>query len=236
MNIANRYMKKYPAVRKRVRVYAPAVKQLASDVMYLKGIINSEPHIHTVQSANNFNYAGIIVSLCNVPVGDDSNNRTGERLLPRYLSINLQFGASSAYASTYMHIRYIIFRYWGEASSAAATVTPSEVLSTTGSAYAAMSHLNPDNTGSKRDRSRRIEVLRSELLSVCKGNDTGQHCKMINIEMNGKNTNSKEHIQFRNNVTGEPISGGIYILFINDTAGATDGAYQLESKLTFYDN
>lgn len=231
---ARKQIKKNPGFQQRYRVYKPAMKQLASDIMYLKGIINSEPHYHIVQSANNFNYNGIVVSLANIPVGDDSNNRTGERILPRYLSVNLYIGRTGGATATNQVMRAIIFRYWGETTSAAATVSPSEVLSTVGTAFAPLSHLNSDNVGPKGDRQRRIEILRNETFTSIDGTESNQHVFNWNIEMNGGQV--KEHIQYRNSATGEPISGGLYILLITNASTATDGAYELESKLTFYDN
>ena len=43
---------------------------MAKDVMYLKTLINSEPHRKFVQDQNNFNYNGYIVSLCTVATGE----------------------------------------------------------------------------------------------------------------------------------------------------------------------
>lgn len=213
----------------RWSTYGAAGRQIVKDVMYLKTLINSEPHTHFVQSSNNFNWNGYIVSLCNVPQDDTENGRTGNRILPRYINLNIHIENGN----NNNLIRVIVFRYWGEATSAAPSVTASEVLRTTGSAYCPLSHLNEDNVGPKGDRTRRIEILRNEMVSV---DNIDKRCVALkwDIEMNGMAVSKKEHIEFRSSTTEDPISGGVYVLFAGKYLG-NDG-FAMESKLTFYDN
>jgi len=237
MNKAVKYaVKRYPAFRKRYKVYMPAGKQLYKDVMYLKGLINSEPMGYVKQDANNFDYNGTVISCCDVPLGDNDGYRTGNRVLPRYFSIHMHINQSvTAGSATHCTHRLIIFRYWGEATSGASpSVTAGEVLTTTGSGYAPLSHLNQHNVGARGDRQRRIEVLRNEQFTLDQVSNT---CKDItyNIKMNGKKK-VKEHIEWYSGSTTQPISGGIYVLLINDNATGTQQSYTLESRLVFYDN
>lgn len=223
------------AVRRRAppsrwSVYGSAGRQLARDVMYLKTLINSEPHNHYVQSANNYNYTGIIVSLSDVPVGDASTERTGNRLLPRYLNVNWRVTWSGATTMA----RVILFRYWGEATDdAAPVVTVDAVLRSSGTQYAPLTHLNDDNTGPRGDRDRRIEVLRNVLFDLDGVKQISEVCNW-DVEVNGMNARKKEHIDYTNASTLQPISGGFYMLFIQNVV--TNGSYVLESKMTFYDN
>jgi len=90
----------------RLSIYGGAAKQLARDVMYLKTLINSEPHNFYVNTANNFNWAGYVVSLSDVPQGDGEGQRTGNRILPRFLNMNLH--VVSAEGNTL--IRVVLFR------------------------------------------------------------------------------------------------------------------------------
>lgn len=222
------YSKRVPP--SRWVTYGNAGKQLARDVMYLKTLINSEPHNHYVQSANNYNWNGIIVSLSDVPSGDSDQERTGTRILPRFLNVNLRV----TWASQNTVVRVILFRYWGEASSdGAPNVTVGEVLRTSGTQYAPYTHLNDDNTGPKGDRDRRIEVLRSELVNL-DGVQKQSEVFQWDVKVNGMNVNKKEHIDFTDMVTHQPISGGFYLLFINNVVD--NGSYHFESKMTFYDN
>lgn len=220
------YKRKAPS---RWDVYYGAGRQLAKDVMYLKTLINSEPHNWYQQSANNFNWNGIVVSLCDVPTGDSAADRTGNRVLPRYMNVNWRL----SYAATSSTFRVILFRYWGEATSAAPGVTVNEVLRSSGTQFAPLTHLNEDNTGQKGDRNRRIEVLRSALINL-DGVEKVSEVGTWDVEMNGMNVSKKEHMEWRSDVTEEPISGGVYMLFIGNVVG--NGGYQLESKLVFYDN
>lgn len=228
--------KRYPAVRKRYNVYAPAVKQLASDVMYLKGLVNAEPKSHVVNTSGNHDYNGTVYSLCGIAQGDGSNNRDGNRILPRYLSLYIhvnQIAATAGHSRT-TH-RMIIFRYWGENPNATPSVTATDVLSVTGTQYSPVSHLNDKITGPRGDRTRRIEILRNEFFTLDTVSNTSKDFQ-YNIEMNGKSKNNKEHIEFRSSVFEDPISGGVYILYTNDNATATDQGIWIGSRLTFYDN
>lgn len=228
--------RKYPAVKRRYNVYAPAVKQLASDVMYLKGLINSEPQPFVVQSQQNFDWNGVIVPCSNIVQGDQEGQRTGNRVLPRYFSLNVHINQDTA-GTAIMHAthRMIVFRFWGENANAVGTTTPGEVLATIGNAFAPMSHLRSTITGPKGDRNRRIEVLRNEQITL---DQVSRTCVDLqyNIEMNGKGKSQKEHIEFFNNATAEPVSGGIYVLFISSHATAANQQFTMESRLTFYDN
>lgn len=213
----------------RWSTYGAAGMQLARDVMYLKTLINSEPHNHYVGTSNNYNWDGAIVSLSAVPQGDTNNARTGNRVLPRYLNVKWQ--VQSATGNNMM--RVMLFRYWGETTSAAPSVTVAEVLRVVGVERAPLSHLNEDNTGQKGDRNRRIEVLRNVLVNVDQIERRAYTCEW-DVEMNGMATNKKEHIEWRSSATEDPVSGGLYMLFIGHSV--TNDAYNLESKLVFYDN
>lgn len=234
--VVKRAIKRYPAFRKRYNVYYPAIKQLGRDVMYLKGLVNAEPKYHTLTSSNNFSYSGVVVSLCDIPQGDSAAYRDGNRILPRYL--NLRFHINRAISTpTYTHstMRYVIFRWWGESpNTAGVSPTSAEVLQTVSSQFAPLSPLNNEITGSKGDRNRRIEVHRTGMITLDSVSRTSVD-EEFNIKLNGKNK-VKEHIEFYDNTTNPPTSGGFFILFINDNATNVDSAYYLYSRLVFYDN
>lgn len=234
-----RRRRKYNPLKKRVKVYGGAAVQLYKDVRYIKGLINSEPHNFTVDSANNFSSAGAIVSLCNIPQGDSVNTRTGNRILPRYLSLHVHMGGATALmaatSGTKVLMRMMLVRSWVDNATAAGNLTVAEVLQTTLSQFAPFSPLNDGIVGSKRDRNRRIEVLRSEIVAVDNtGSTQFSHVFNYNITMNGGNT--KEHIDYVSGSTGEPNSGGIYIIFIQDSLTSTYAQYTFTSKLNYYDN
>lgn len=224
------------ALQKRVNVYGKAGYQLYKDVMYLKGLVNAEPKIHSVSASNNFGYNGVIVSLCDVPVGDNTNHRDGNRILPRYM--NIKFHVNRLIASptnSHSTIRYIVFRWWGESPNVAG-VAPAvtDIIAFTGTQYAPISQLNSAVTGSKGDRNRRIEVHRSSFITLDSVSKTAFD-EDFNITLNGDNA-PKEHIEYYDSTTNPPTSGGFFILFINDNSVTSDVAFYLASRLTFYDN
>lgn len=232
-----RYQKRYNPVEKRVRAYAPAIKQLSRDVAYMGSLINSEPHYHTQTDSNNFNWLGTVRTLSAISTGDSSQTRTGNRILPRYLTIKGYVSTTSATTRTDpINLRVIVFRFWGEDSSGIPAVTSADVLAAVGNQYAPLQTLNDNVTGPKGDRQRRIEVLKS--VSVLVDNIGGSPGEQFdcNIQVNGPNSATKEHIQYQSTAASEPISGGFYILFISDDATSTEVHYKFHSKLTFYDN
>lgn len=228
--------KKYPAIRKRANVYIPAVRQLASDVMYLKGLVNSEPKQFGLATSGNFDYTGTVVSLCNIVTGDTSYNRDGNRVLPRYLNIKFHCNRGIT-APTYTHttIRYVLFRWWGESPNAAGVApAPSDILESTSTQFAPLGHLKTDIVGSRGDRNRRIEVHRSGFMTLDSVSKTSIDCD-FNIQLNG-GTKPKEHMEYYDSTTAPPTSGGFFILFINDNPTSADAAFYLRSVITFYDN
>jgi len=129
--------------------------------------------------------------------------------------------------------RVMLFRYWGESPATAPNVTVAEIMQNSGTQFAPLSHLNTDITGQKGDRNRRIEVLRNEVVNLDQVERRSYTCEW-DVQMNGMGTEPKEHIEYRSATTEEPLSGGIYILFIGKSA--TNDAFTMVSKLTFYDN
>lgn len=234
---ANYAQKKYPAVKRRANVYVPAVKQLASDVMYLKGIINSEPKNFYLTSQANFDWNGSVISLCDVAQGDSGNMRDGNRILPKYLSINCHINKDTA-GNMHTTVRYIIFRWWGESANApGVSPFPGDILmgSVIGTTYAPIGFLSNQITGQRGDRNRRIEVHRTGTITLDNVSKTCCDIKEV-IKLNGKNQKVKEHIEYYDGGTAPPISGGFFMLFIQSTATGADVQYTLNSHFTYYDN
>jgi len=222
--------------KKRGRVYGRAGYQLYRDINYLRTLVNSELNSHQEVNTNNIDSTGEITNLDSIPQGDGENSRTGNSVLPRFLSVNININKKIA-AGVIDHetFRLILFRYWGEQTSAAPSVTVAEILDSF-SAIGPRSFLNEDNTGRKGDRERRIEVLKSKLFTLDNVAQTSRTWKW-HIEVNGVNVQRKEHLKYRSSSTENPISGGFYILIISDNAtGANKSSFNLHSKLNFHDN
>lgn len=231
-------VRKYPAFAKRYNVYKPAIKQLASDVMYIKGLINSEPKNVYYTNNGTFDYNGVIINLSDTVQGDGAESRDGNRLLPRYLGIKGHIRkAISGTPADHVTVRYVLFRWWGESPNAAGVPPiPSDILRDIGTAFAPTSFLSPQITGQKGDRNRRIEVHRSGTISLDRIN-TNAYDFSENIEINnGASNKPKEHIEYWSNASTIPTSGGFFMLFISDSAVASECNYHVNGHLTFYDN
>lgn len=225
------------AVQKRVNIYGKAGVQLYKDVMYLKSLINSEPKSLSASSSGLITNLGTVLSLCNVPVGDGAGNRDGDRILPRFMNIKFHCQRTVTGTPTYGHstIRYVIFRWWGESPNATGVdPLPSEILTENGTTFAPLGMLQPQITGSRGDRNRRIEVHRSGFVTLDSVSKTSFD-EEFNITLNGGNA-PKEHIEYANSTTAPPTSGGFFVLFVSDNAVSGDASFSLVSRLTFYDN
>lgn len=230
--------KKYPlykGIAQRSMVYGRAGHQLARDVAYLGTLINSEPKNFYVITSNNFFQDSNPISLSQIAQGDGYLNRDGNVVLPRYISTRITINKSlNASALDHETVRVMLFMYNGESTSSAPSVTQSEVLATIQNP---LSTLNYNNTGSKGDRSRRIEVLRDEIKTLDKVSLTNIQIDW-NIEINGMKVNNKQHMRFRSSSTEDPVSNGLYLLIMSDNSAASSykGSYSLYNKLVFYDN
>lgn len=234
-----RKQKKYPlykGISKRVNTYGPATMQLAKDVAYLGSIINSEPTNFEVKTSGNVGYNGVVIDLTAVPQGDSAGTRHGNILLPRFISFRMHANKRIS-ASTADHItfRVMLFRSWVETADTATVPAPADIMNIVGAAGAPMSHLNDNVTGARGDRQRRIEVLRSDFITLDAVGKTSKDYS-YNIQMNGPNVQNKQHIKYLGAATATAISGGIYCYLCSDNATATEVAYYIDSRLTFYDN
>lgn len=225
----------------RNQYYSNAGIQLVKDVAYLASLVNSEPKYLTTVMNNNFNWSGLMYDLSTIVQGGGTNNRDGNSVLPRYL--NLKFRIKKAVdlpvVSTIDSVTYrlVIFRYWGSNANNPAAPIPGDVLTNINDQNAPMSFLDDDITGSKGDRQRRIEVLKSEMVTLDINNNARDYD--LNFQMNGPAVQNKQHLKFLSAATQTPISGGIYLLVISNTDGAihpNEIAINGLAKLVYYDN
>lgn len=224
----------YHPIAKRVNTYGRAGYQLYKDVSYLATLINSEMHSFQLATSNNIDSVGRTESMNIIPQGNGENERTGNSVLPRYQSINIHVNKAIA-GPAHETFRVILFRYWGEATSAAPVVTVGEILDSFG-AIGPLNFLNEDNTGKRGDRERRIEIHKSKLFTLDQVADTSRTWKW-NIEVNGMNKKVKDHVKFRSDVLESPVSGGFFLLFISDNAtGSNKASFGIQCKINYHDN
>lgn len=242
----NKYIVKGLKKRYYRKGYGVNIPKIASDVKYLKGLINSEPMPWVVTNSNNVDWSGVLVSLSSITQGDQEGQRTGDRVLPRYLALRGYCTGVTPAVQNAITYKVMLVRLWTESTSSAPNASVNDVLSTNeiSTAFAPLAFLAQNNVGPRGDRQRRVEVLRSDTFSISNNYDTSgttggssarQHFDW-NVEVNAGE--KKEHIEFIDNNTSQPISGGFYFLIINDvpSSSANKPAFYIASKLTFYDN
>lgn len=234
---SRKYQKAYNPLAYRAQLYGTAGAQLAKDVAYLGALINSEPNYKSVESTNNFDHNGTILSLDTMAVGDSMQLRHGNSILERYVNIKGSvFYPTSGVSGGHTAMRVMVFRFWGQDSSVAGTIpTASEILASSGGQFGPYSQLNDNQSGRKGDRERRIEVLKNVQVTLDENASRSLDFDW-NIEINGASKKVKSHTKYHGATNEVPISGGTFIMFISDNATNTNAGYKFRSKVTFYDN
>lgn len=206
--------------RSRWQVYGAAGKQLWRDVNYLRSLVNAELHHKDYSfTANSISSSGVINNLGEIAIGDNINNRTGNKVLPRWLSANFQL-----YNTVANDFVRIIFFQWLENSVPAVT----DILANSDP----YSFLADESTGNRRDRS--IRVLKNITRTIVSGQDKEVQQFHINVDLNPVRTKIKTHIEFKGSET-DGIHGQVYMLMIG-TQAVNTSFFSGRTKLTFYDN
>lgn len=218
--------KKYSNRRKRpsrFKTYGRAGAQLYKDVMYLKGIINAEVKNHYVDINQNVISSGVVHQLSNISQGDDSGDRDGAKIFPRWLQVRGTLSNSTNDDT----IRMIIFR-WAE------NTTPSVGAVLEGTPHP-HSYYDEDITGNKQDRT--LHVLYDQRFNFKSGTESARQEVTIQIDINPPTQNRKVHIEYPASATSLPCMNKICMLLIGINAGgAGEGFSIIKTKLSFYDN
>ena len=206
---------------------------LTKKVNYLSSVVNSELKYHESVYVYSIDGAGTILPFNNIVQGDSQVNRTGNTVLPKWLTLHMALRHNDATTEESEVIRIIVFRYWGEGTDAAPNVTVGDILDIANP----LSFLNDNNTGSRGDRERRIQIHKSYLLALNKS-DKALRTFKLNIAVNKPSNKRKEHMKFRSSATEDAISGGFYVLVIGENlVGAVEkNSIDVRGKLNFYDN
>lgn len=218
--------------KKTYRKNANSNYRLTKKVNYLSSVVNSELKYHETVVTYNIDGAGTIIGFNNIVQGDSEANRTGNTVLPKFLTLNMCAKVNTE-LNTPECVRVIVFRYWGEGTDSAPSVTVGDILDTLNP----LSFLNDHNTGSKGDRERRIQIHKSLLFGLYE-RANGVKTWKLNIAVNKANGKPKEHMKFRSGATEDAISGGFYVLIIGETltGGVNKNVMEVRGKLKFYDN
>lgn len=212
-------------VQQRKRIYGRAGIQLYKDVKYLKGLINSELHYdYSPYTGQVIDTAGKVYHLTAIGQGDTNATRSGNTILPRYMTVMIKLENSVIDFET---VRVLLFR-WKDSS------TPVVADLFEDNSAPVYSPLNDNITGNLRDR--QIDVLKDEWFTL--GGDSmtrGSVFVKYQLDLNPSSKNIKDHIKYDNAVTTSP-SGGIYLVLIGRNTGLNATNFEGSHKLTFYDN
>lgn len=206
--------------QKRAKVYGKAGKQLYKDVMYLKSLVNSELHYtYGTYTGQAISSSGSVFHLSAIPQDDTNYGRSGNSVMPRYLSVIVNLLAQEVDT-----VRLLIFR-WKDNS----TPTISDLFENP--SVPVYSPMNDNITGNARDR--KIDIIKSKLMLMDKTDRDGFLYKKT-FDLNPPAKQIKDHVRFDDTATTAPL-GGIYMVLVGRQPTLTtnfDGMH----KLSFHDN
>lgn len=219
----SRYQRK---VVKRGQIYGRAGYQLYKDVNYLRTLINSELHnvIYTYSGSSVSNTA-VLSSVSTISQGDTIATRSGDKVLPRYLSGNLCWeNGSAATAGVQDDIRFTIF-IWKDNT----TPTQSDIYANN----TPFSHLADKNSGNGQDR--KMVILYTKNFSLINGTERQARNMKFNIQLNHAKIRRKMHIGY-DGATSTPYMNGIYIYYLGTNSATDVSTLSGEIKMSFHDN
>lgn len=196
------------------------IAQVAKDVWYLKGLINSEKKYYdNAQLSNTISYNGLVYNLCAMAQGDGTQQRTGNSIFARSLSVRLTAIQRGASTSNNMKVMIVLDKNADVAAAPAA----SDILETTGSTNAPLSHLKFPEARN------RFKILKVKQIVLNSTNRTQQCCN-IYLKM-------RHHIKFTGTTAASLGKGQLYLVVISDTvAGTDDPAIRYQSRVMYHDN
>lgn len=211
--------------KKRVNNYKTGGRQLYSDVMYLKSLVNAELHQKThVASAHAIESSGVITHISDCGQGNGIGQRAGQTTLPKY--VNAKYCVSNQNAGIQDTCRVIIFM-WKDAS----LPTVSDVLETT----SCWSHYKIESAGGPRDRT--LNILSDRTYSIINGSDKQCVNQKLDLKLNRPGVKIPVHVKYNGNSPDEP-QNGIYFLTLGTKTSASGNNSILDGsfKFSFYDN
>lgn len=219
---------------KMYRAPSAQTKRNTKSIKQLQVYSNPELNFHYGTGSANITNSGSISNLTQISKGTGQTVREGNKIMPRYLQYNFSLQKNMGAGSpNHEVVRLIVFRAWIKEAvdGVVPGISPSDVL------YQVhpLSFLNPDITGKKGDRSRRIQILRNKMVTLDKQTITSKTYK-FSISMNGPNVANKQPVTYADGANNDAISGAIYYLLVSDNATGSDYAnFGVNYKLSFYD-
>lgn len=190
-------------------------KKALSIGMSLKGLVNSEKKYFDSNSTDFVSWNGTVNPLSNIAQGNDVGNRDGNSILARSLWLQMDVRGNVANQSNI--VRVIVFV---DTENTGSTPAASDVLQTTGSAFAVDSPLNVDHLP-------RYTILMDKKFVTSTAGQTRLNTKRY--------INLYKHIKYTGPNATDTYKNQLFILFVSDVI-TDDPILTYYSRLGFMDN
>lgn len=212
------YKRKYKKLQKKWYNKKYSVEDIAmkalSGVNYLREKINVERKFLTSVVANQgFDYNGYIHAITGfMGKGDNNNQRNGMSVLGKSIYIRGSLFNNGGSSTT---VRIILFR---DNNDPQLLPTPGNVIDNIGTVNAPNGMLNRNNLN-------RFTIL---------------HSRMVNINADKPHTYFKIFLKMHHHIRwaedNAPGTGQLYLLFLSNETAATQPAFDLTARFSYYDN
>lgn len=181
----------------------------------LKGLINSELKRFDVGNTVIPTTTPVVVSLCDIPQGDDVGDRDGNKLLAKYIKFEANIAMDNTQTTTF--VRMIIFV---DTENQGVIPVASDVLESTAASVALVSPINKDNT-------QRFTVLADRCFSFSNTGQQSVHTEVFR--------NLNFHISYTTTLSTSRNKNSIWLMYLSDQ-GTETPVMIYQSRLAFYDN
>lgn len=181
---------------------------------FIRGIVNSEKHVHDFESTAAIDSTGEVHRLTGVAQGDDLTGRTGRSIMVKSLQIRARMTINASATTSQVRCILLIDHDANSTAPTWAEVIGSSDLLT------GMRELDTDR--------KRFRVLYDKLFSVSiNGNRTAIIDKFIKL--------GNHHVYFDGTTNTSDASGKIFLLLVSNE-GTNTVAKVLNTRIRFYDN
>lgn len=192
-------------------------RQAARGVYYLKGLVNSELKKFDASSTGNLPDTGSVLSLNSIAQGDDITQRSGNSILVRSVDCRFLFQRDPAAAGANKVQLCRVSLVMDKQQISDTSPTHSDIYDGTGP----LTHLNKLNVG-------RFTILWSRVFIL--DNDS-KFSKVMKCHKK-----MRHHVRYNGSATTDIQKGGLYFVFSSDQSTTDFPAYQLDSRVSYYDN
>lgn len=181
-------------------------------VNYLKGIINSEKHHHTLNSSVTPSTSGSVISLHEIAQGDTDSTRTGNSILAKSLAFRFLINMNPSATQTY--VRILLIQDKQQIADTGPSIT--DVLhSASVQSLLLIQHIG------------RFQVLHDQVVDLDNSLRTTKMTKLYK--------KLHTHIRYNGSAASDIQKNGYYLMVLSNEATNTPTVFY-NTRLSFYDN